>query len=185
MNIMTGSRIFAVNSGTICASVVSMESTLSTIMFYLENLEESSKEPDKVLEYTKNINDKVVTMDHMIGDILLLSRSESGKIVLNIEEISLKELESNYSRQVNAGLSEVTAKLQEVRMNMKKYDLSKDYHSLTSPVSGNIQSIAVNTIGETVSPSEKLVTIVPDDAEVEMECYVKNMDIADINHTAA
>ncbi|MBR3025092.1 MAG: HlyD family efflux transporter periplasmic adaptor subunit, partial [Oscillospiraceae bacterium] len=96
-------------------------------------------------------------------------------------DISLKELKSNYSRQVNSGLSEVTAKLQEVRMNMKKYDLSKDYHSLTSPVSGNIQSIAVNTIGETVSPSEKLVTIVPDDAEVEMECYVKNMDIADIN----
>ena len=69
-----------------------LKTPLSTVMFYLENLEESSKEPEKVLEYTKNINDKIVTMDHMISDILLFSRSESGKTVLNKEEVSLKDL---------------------------------------------------------------------------------------------
>ena len=85
-------EIFDYRTRTTEAMAHDLKTPLSTIMFYLENLEESSKEPDKVLEYTKNINDKVVTMDHMIGDILLLSRNESGKIVLNIEEISLKEL---------------------------------------------------------------------------------------------
>jgi len=69
-----------------------LKTPLSTIMFYLENLEESSTDPDKVLECSKNINDKVVAMDHMIGDILLLSRSESGKIELTKEDVSLKEL---------------------------------------------------------------------------------------------
>lgn len=95
-------------------------------------------------------------------------------------DISINDLKSSYSRQLNTGLADVTSKLQEVRMNIRKYDISKGYYSLTAPVSGYVQNIAVNTIGETVTPSEKLVSIVPDDAEVEMECFVKNMDIADI-----
>ena len=77
-------------------------------MFYLENLEESSTDPEKVLECSKNINDKVVAMDHMIGDILLLSRSESGKIELTKEEISLKELVTECLKEFPDMASEIT-----------------------------------------------------------------------------
>ena len=85
-------EIFDYRIKTTEAMAHDLKTPLSTIMFYLENLEESSKDPDKVLEYKKNINDKIVTMDHMIGDILLFSRSESGSLGLSKEEISLKEL---------------------------------------------------------------------------------------------
>ena len=85
-------EIFEYRIRTTEAMAHDLKTPLSTVMFYLENLEESSKEPEKVLEYTKNINDKIVTMDHMISDILLFSRSESGKTVLNKEEVSLKDL---------------------------------------------------------------------------------------------
>ena len=85
-------EIFDYRIKTTEAMAHDLKTPLSTIMFYLENLEESSKDPDKVLEYKKNINDKIVTMDHMIGEILLFSRSESGSLGLSKEEISLKEL---------------------------------------------------------------------------------------------
>ena len=38
----------------------------------------------------------------------------------------------------------------------------------------------VNTVGAAVTNAQELVTIVPKDAPLEMVCYVKNMDIADI-----
>lgn len=85
-------EIFEYRVKTTEAMAHDLKTPLSTIMFYLENLEDSSKDSEKVLEYTKNINDKVVTMDHMIGDILLLSKSESGKVNLDKETISVKEL---------------------------------------------------------------------------------------------
>lgn len=47
-------------------------------------------------------------------------------------------------------------------------------------MNGYINSIAVNNIGETVTSAQQVVTIVPADTPVEMVCYVKNMDIADI-----
>lgn len=85
-------EIFDYRVKTTEAMAHDLKTPLSTIMFYLENLEQDSKDPAKVLEYKNNINDKVVTMDHMIGDILMLSRSETGKIELSKEKISLKEL---------------------------------------------------------------------------------------------
>lgn len=85
-------EIFEYRVKTSEAMAHDLKTPLSTIMFYLEDLEESSESPEKVLECKNNINDKVVTMDHMIGDILMFSKSESGKADINKEELSVKDL---------------------------------------------------------------------------------------------
>ena len=84
-----------------------LKTPLSTIMFYLENLEESANDSGKVLEYKNNINDKVVAMDHMIGDILLLSKSESGKVNLTKEEVNVKTLVTECLKEFPGMKSEI------------------------------------------------------------------------------
>ncbi len=105
---------------------------------------------------------------------------EQQKNELNKSEIGINDLKSKYNAQINSQISEISSNLQEAKANLEKYSFSKDYYTLTAPVSGYIQSIAVNTLGEIVSSDEKLVTIIPENTPVEMVCYVKNMDIADI-----
>ncbi len=95
-------------------------------------------------------------------------------------ELKIKDTETQYSSQINSKLSEIGSQLDEINTNIEKYRLSKEYQNITAPVNGYVNSIAVNTIGETVTSAEQLVTIVPDNTPVEMVCYVKNMDIADI-----
>ena len=95
-------------------------------------------------------------------------------------ELKIKDTKTQYSAQVNSKLSEISSQLDEINSNIEKYRLSKEYQNITAPVNGYVNSIAVNTIGETVTSAEQLVTIVPDNTPVEMVCYVKNMDIADI-----
>lgn len=85
-------EIFDYRVRTTEAMAHDLKTPLSTMMFYLENLEESSEDPEKVREYTKTLNDKVVTMDRMIGDILSFSKGETGKVELNKEEVRVKEL---------------------------------------------------------------------------------------------
>ena len=85
-------KIFEYRVKTSEAMAHDLKTPLSTTMFYLENLEESADDPEKVREYARNINEKIVKMDQMIGDILMLSRSESGKISLAKEEVSLRDL---------------------------------------------------------------------------------------------
>ncbi len=105
---------------------------------------------------------------------------EQQKNALDRAEMSINDLKARYNAQINTQISDLTSKLKETEAGLEKYSFSKDYYMLTAPVSGYIQSISVNTAGETVSADEKLVTIIPEDTPVEMVCYVKNMDIADI-----
>lgn len=114
-------------------------------------------------------------------------QQESQKLTIQqydntIEQIELQinDAKTQYSAQVNSRLSEIDSQLVEINNSLEKYSLSKEYQTITAPVSGYVNSVGVNTLGETVSTAEQLITIVPDDEPVEMVCYVKNMDIADI-----
>ena len=85
-------EIFEYRTKTTEAMAHDLKTPLAAIMAYAENLEASSEDPSKVREYLKNINEKVSTMDHMIGDILSFSRSETGKIDIVKEELSVAEI---------------------------------------------------------------------------------------------
>ena len=85
-------KIFEYRTKTTESMAHDLKTPLSAIMAYAENLEASSEDPYKVREYSKSINEKVITMDHMIGDILSFSRSETGKLDIIKEEINVAEL---------------------------------------------------------------------------------------------
>ena len=85
-------EIFEYRTKTTEAMAHDLKTPLAAIMAYAENLEASSEDPSKVREYLKNINEKVSTMDHMIGDILSFSRSETGKIDIVKEDVDVAEI---------------------------------------------------------------------------------------------
>lgn len=95
-------------------------------------------------------------------------------------DLKIKDAKMQYSVQINSKITEINGQLDEINSDLEKYKLSKEYQQITSPVDGYVNSIAVNTVGQAVSYAEELVTIVPENAEPEMVCYIKNMDIADI-----
>lgn len=95
-------------------------------------------------------------------------------------ELQISSTKLQYSSQVNTDISEIGSKIEEIDASLEKYRLSTEYQSITAPVSGYVNSVGVNTLGETVTSAQQLVTIVPDNTPNEMICYVKNTDIADI-----
>lgn len=101
-------------------------------------------------------------------------------LALEQTDLQISDTKTQYSANVNSQLSQINSQLDEINSSLEKYRLSKEYQKITAPVSGYVNSISVNTIGETVTSAEQLVTIVPDNTLVEIVCYVKNMDIADI-----
>lgn len=105
---------------------------------------------------------------------------QQNALAMEQADIKINDTKTQYSAQVNSQLSQISSQLDEIEANLEKYRLSKEYQNITSPVDGYVNSIAVNTLGETVTSAQDLVTIVPDNTPVEMICYVKNMDIADI-----
>ena len=95
-------------------------------------------------------------------------------LALEQTDLQISDTKTQYSANVNSHISQLNSQLDEINSNLEKYRLSKEYQKITAPVSGYVNSISVNTIGETVTSAEQLVTIVPDNMPVEMVCYVKN-----------
>jgi len=105
---------------------------------------------------------------------------QQNALAMEQADIKINDTKTQYSAQINSQLSQISSQLDEIEANLEKYRLSKESQNITAPVSGYVNSIAVNTLGETVTSAQDMVTIVPVNTPVEMVCYVKNMDIADI-----
>lgn len=105
---------------------------------------------------------------------------EQYDLALEQADLQLTDSKTQYNIQINSKLAEINDQLCEIENNLSRYELSKQYQQITAPVSGYVNSVDVNTIGETVTSGQVLITIVPSDLPMEMICYVKNMDIADI-----
>ena len=73
--------------------------------------------------------------------------------------------------------SERGALLQELR----KANQHKTQLVLNAPVTGTVQELVTHTVGGVVSPAQKLMTIVPENAKVEVEALLQNKDIGFVN----
>jgi hemolysin D len=117
---------------------------------------------------------------------LISTRNERQNIAqrLNQARLSLERLDAQ-RRQIVAGfLSEVNAQLTEARQaillatqELARLREREALYLLRAPVSGTVNEILVHTVGGVVSPSERLLTIVPDDVSMEIEANLENKDI--------
>ena len=125
--------------------------------------------------------------DYNVNPDVSMAEFNAQELVLKQAENEFLQAETNilkaqisYSEQINSSISDINSKLKQAETELEKYRLSLEYQKITAPVNGYINSLAVNNIGEAVTSAQQIATIVPADTPVEMVCYVKNMDIADI-----
>jgi hemolysin D len=60
---------------------------------------------------------------------------------------------------------------------LAKARYQKNLASLTAPVSGTVQQLAVHTVGGVVTPAQALMVIVPANQPVEVEAMLENKDV--------
>ncbi|MGB4091062.1 MAG: HlyD family efflux transporter periplasmic adaptor subunit [Ruminococcus flavefaciens] len=121
------------------------------------------------------------------NDSVSQAEYDAQKLVVKQAENNYIQAETNvlkaqisYSEQINSQISEITGKLKQAEFELEKYNLSIENQKITAPVNSYINTISVNNIGDTVTAAQQVITLVPADIPVEMVCYIKNMDIADI-----
>ena len=77
-------------------------------------------------------------------------------------------------------IAEITEIKRQIAVLNEELAKAADTHSkqiLYSPVSGQVQSLAINTIGGVVTEAQELMLIVPDAEQLEVEVFLANKDI--------
>jgi signal transduction histidine kinase len=85
-------NIFEYRIKTTEAMAHDLKTPMAAIAAYAESMESFAGDASKTAEYSQRISEKIKTMDHMVEDILALSRSESGNVEVSTEEVGVMAL---------------------------------------------------------------------------------------------
>ena len=84
---------------------------------------------------------------------------------------------SNFIAENAQKLAEAQKQADDWREKLAKAKFKSDRMDLKSPIDGVVYGLSVTTIGQVAGSGEELMRIVPEDATLEIECYLANKDI--------
>jgi hemolysin D len=118
---------------------------------------------------------------------LLAQESEIAKneALLMQSQGSLANVQASYDKDIDTRLTDDRKQLLQYTEELKKADERNRLARITAPIDGRIGELAVHTIGGVVTAAQVLMTIVPDDATLQMEAWVANKDIGFVHEGQA
>src|SRR5262249_46451532 len=136
---------------------------------YLFNKELGSK-----LVYLTELQD-LVGQQHEI--LVQQSRhGEAGSAIAGLLETRSKSV-AEYERGLFDDLAKAEQKAAGLAQDVIKAEQRTSLQKLTAPVDGQVQQLAVHTIGGVVTPAQQLMVIVPAESRLEIEAMISNRDI--------
>lgn len=114
---------------------------------------------------------------------LASSRSRVAEIRAALAEAQQKQatLAAETRRQLLDQHNLAAQKAASLRQEYVKADQRSRLMTLTAPVAGTVQQLAVHTVGGVVTPAQSLMVIVPKDNVLEVEAMLPNKDIGFVN----
>lgn len=86
-------------------------------------------------------------------------------------------VDATYQKQIMTELVDARKQYYALEEEMKKADENSRLTTIVAPVDGRVNQLAVHTVGAIVTDAQALMSIVPDDTELELEVYADNKDI--------
>ncbi|WP_314946299.1 HlyD family type I secretion periplasmic adaptor subunit [Bradyrhizobium cosmicum] len=84
---------------------------------------------------------------------------------------------AEYERTLFEELAKAEQKAAGLTQDVIKAERHAGLQSLTAPIEGVVQQLAVHTVGGVVTPAQQLMLIVPTDSNLEVEAMISNQDI--------
>jgi len=125
-----------------------------------------------------NLFDALESLDKsqaaLAGDRGQLIETEAGITALLSEKA--KSVSQFIADNANK-LADAERKIDDTRQQLAKAKVRLARTRMIAPIDGTVQMLAVTTVGQVVTTGQQLMTVVPDDSELQIEVYVSNADI--------
>jgi hemolysin D len=123
------------------------------------------------------LQEKQDLVEHQAELVAQRARLTEADEALTVSERRRQEAEAEYRRSALSEL--VDAQKQAVNYAGQLHEAEEGLRrqTLTAPIDGTVQQLAVHTIGGVVTPAEPLMVIVPADSALEIEAVISNRDI--------
>lgn len=90
-------------------------------------------------------------------------------------------LVANFKQTIQTELAQIETKISSLSKDDIKATNRNQQQTLTAPIDGVVQQLAVHTVGGVVTPAQQLMVIAPQQGQMEVEAWVENKDIGFVN----
>jgi hemolysin D len=161
--------------GTIKASIEKLKATIVPLQERVEIRKQLfDKELGSKILYLTDLQDLVGQQQEIV--VQQSRYSEADAAIAALVETRSKTI-AEYERGLFDELNKAQQKAAGLAQDVIKAEQRTSLQTLTAPVDGVVQQLAIHTIGGVVTPAEALMAIVPADAHLEIEAMVSNRDI--------
>jgi hemolysin D len=102
---------------------------------------------------------------------------EQNEAALNQLTEQRLEAVAKFTSTTLSSLADAEGKAADEQQQLIKAQDLATHRTLTSPVDGTVQQLALHTVGGVVTPAQELMVIVPQGAVLEVEAMIQNKDI--------
>jgi hemolysin D len=113
------------------------------------------------------------------GPDIAQAKAQQSAALANVASLRQQraQTQADYAKTVLSDLETADEKISDATGDLAKARQALALTTLSAPISGTVQQLAVHTIGGVVSPAQALLTIVPDNERLLVEASVKNQDV--------
>lgn len=104
-------------------------------------------------------------------------RREEALAALQALQRQRSQVQSEFLKEILTQRSEAERKMLSLEEELLKAEQRHGLQTLTAPLDGVVQQLAIHTVGGVVTPAQGLMVIVPEDAALKVEAMVLNRDI--------
>lgn len=160
---------------TISATITKLETTLP---FIEQRLDIRKSLADKELGSKLLYLEAIQTLNEARSELTVQrKRYEEVTAALAALDEGRAQAIAEYRRNRSAELAEAERKAISLREDVIKAEQRHKLQTLSAPVDGVVQQLAIHTVGGVVTPAQALLVIVPNDSRLEVEARIPNRDI--------
>lgn len=89
----------------------------------------------------------------------------------------IEQNKSEFLAKQSQALATALEKRSAAKQDLIKSTLRQLRMTLTSPIDGTVQQVAVTTVGQVVTPGQPMLVVVPSDGKIDIQAQVENKDI--------
>lgn len=105
---------------------------------------------------------------------------ETVKSQYGMDSVSQKLAEQEHKAELTLTIAQNNTKIDALQQELAELETDMDAMTVKAPVSGYVSGLAVNTAGSYITGTQPFLTIVPDEPQFVVECYISDSDIAEI-----
>lgn len=103
------------------------------------------------------------------------------QLVSRMQYLEAERARAQKAQEHAAELAEAKTRAHSLSQELAKAETRTGQQTLTAPIDGVVQQLAVHTVGGVVTPAQQLMVIAPREGDLEVEAWIENKDIGFVN----